>query len=104
METANHETRRTRVAPPRLGARDRGRLADAHDLIGDLAPSLGRYSPPTRVLEHGEELAVRVAETGSDLDLHAPRIRPAVGDPAGVGGAVDAPSGMRNSRDVRTYT
>jgi len=105
VATANHETRRIRLAPlPRLGAPDRGRLADAHDLVGDLAPSLGRYAPPIRALEHGEELAVRVTEAGSDLDLHAPRIRSAAGDPTGISAAVDVPNGMRDSRDVCTYT
>ena len=79
-------------------------VADAHHLVGDLAPSLGRYAPPARALEHGEELAVRVAEAGSDLDLHGPRIRPAAGDPTGISAAVDVPNGMRDSRDVRTNT
>jgi hypothetical protein len=105
VEVAHHEPRRVEVAPlPRLGDPALGHVADAHQFAGDLAPPPGRYAPPIRALEHGEELAVRVAETGSDLDLHGPRIRPAAGDPAGVGGGVDAPSGMRDSRDVCTYT
>ena len=46
------------------------------EFAGDLAPSPGRYAQPARALEHcEEELAVRVAEAGSDLDLHGPRIR-----------------------------
>ena len=104
MEVADHEPRRIGAPLPRLGDPALGRLADAHHLVGDLAPSPGRYALPARALEHGEELAVRVAEAGSDLDLHGPRIRPAAGDPTGIGGAVDAPSGMRDSRDVRTHT
>ena len=81
-----------------------GLVADAHHLVDDLTPSLDADALPIRAFEYGEELAVRVAEAGSDLDLHGPRIRPAAGDPAGIGAAVDAPSGMRDSRDVRTYT
>ena len=104
MEVADHEPRRIGAPLPRLGDPALGRLADAHHLVGDLTPSLGRYAPPARALEHGEELAVRVAEAGSDLDLHGPRIRPAAGDPTGIGAAVDVPNGMRDSRDVRTYT
>jgi hypothetical protein len=56
--------------------------------ISPLSP--GRYALPIRALEHGEELAVRVAEAGSDLDLHVPRIRPAAGDPGRIDVGVDA--------------
>jgi hypothetical protein len=63
MEIADHESRRIVVVPlPCLGDPDRGRAADTHNLARDLTPSLGRYAPPTRALEHGAELAVRVAE------------------------------------------
>jgi hypothetical protein len=92
VDVADDEPRRTGIAPlPCLGDPDRGRLADAHDLAGDLSPSPGRYALPIRVFEHGEELAVRVAEAGSDPDLHAPRERPAAGDPTGMGAAVERP-------------
>ena len=83
-EVADDQPRRTGIAPlPCLGDPDRGRPTDAHDLAGDFTPSPGRYASPTRALEHGEELAVRVADASSDLDLRGPRIRPAVGDPTG---------------------
>ena len=71
VEVADHEPRLIGAPLPRLGDPDVGGLADAQHLAGDLTPSLGRYTPPIRALEHGKELAVRVAETGSDLDLHA---------------------------------
>jgi hypothetical protein len=69
---------------PRLGDPVLGLVADAHHLVDDLTPSPGRYALPIRALEHREELAVRVAEAGSDLDLHVSRIRPAAGDPGGI--------------------
>jgi len=81
-----------------------GLVADAHDLVDDLAPSPGRYAPPARALEHGEELAARVAEAGSDLDLHVSRIRPAAGDPGGIDVGVDASEPYACSRDVGTTT
>ena len=81
-----------------------GLVADAHHLVDDLTPSLDADAPPIRAFEYSEDLAVRVTEAGSDLDLHAPRIRPAAGDPTGISAAVDVPNGMRDSRDVRTYT
>ena len=105
LPIADHEPRRAVVPPsPRLGVLALGLVADAHDLVDDLTPSLDADAPPIRAFEHGEELAVRVAEAGSDLDLHGPRIRPAAGDPTGISAAVDVPNGMRDSRDVRTYT
>ncbi len=89
MQVADHEPRLIGAPLPRLGDRDVGRLARAHHLARDLTPSLGRYPPPTRALEHGEELAVRVAEAGSDPDRHRPRIRPAAGASAEIGNGVD---------------
>jgi hypothetical protein len=68
--------RRSRPRPPRRRV----------PLTGDLTPSLGRYALPARALEHREELAIRIAEAGSDLDLHGLRIRPAAGNPTGIHG------------------
>ena len=105
MPIADHRPRRAVVPPyPRLGDPALGLVADAHHLVDDLTPSPGRYAPPARAFEYGEELAVRVAEAGSDLDLHVPRIRPAAGDPGGIAVGVDASEPMRDSRDVRTTT
>ena len=91
MPVADHEPRRAVVQPlPRLGDPVLGLVADAHHLVDDLTPSPGRYALPIRALEHGEDVAVRVAKAGSDLDLHVPRIRPAAGDPGGIDVGVDA--------------
>jgi hypothetical protein len=50
-------------------------VADPHHLVDDLTPSPVADAPPTRAFEYGEELAVRVTEAGSDLDLRGPRTR-----------------------------
>jgi hypothetical protein len=105
LPIADHEPRRAIVPPsPRLSVLALGLVADAHHLVDDLAPSLDADAPPIRAFEYREDLAVRVTEAGSDLDLHAPRIRPAAGDPTRISAAIDVPNGMRDSRDVRTYT
>jgi hypothetical protein len=52
----------------------------------------------------GRELTVRVAQAGSDLDLHGSRIRPLVGDSTEVGGAIDVKNGVRASREVNIHT
>jgi hypothetical protein len=105
LPIADHEPRRAVVPPsPRLGDPALGLVAHALHLVDDLTPSLDAYATPIRAFEYGEELAVRVTEPGSDLDLHRPRIRPAAGDPTGISAAVDVPNGMRDSRDVGTYT
>jgi hypothetical protein len=73
---ADHEPRRAIVsASPCLGVPVLGLVADARHLVDDLTPSLDADALPIRAFEYGEELAVRVAEAGSDLDLHGPRIR-----------------------------
>ena len=105
MPIADHEPRRAIVPPsPRLGDPVLGFVADAHHLVDDLTPSLDADAPPIRAFEYSEDLAVSVTKAGSDLDLHAPRIRPTAGDPTGIRGALDVQSGMRDSRDVRPYT
>ena len=104
-EVADDEPPRIGIAPlPCLGDPDRGGRADAQDLAGDLTPSLGRYALPIRALEHGEELAVRVAEAGSDLDLHAPRIRLGGGPTGLTRWARDGREPYPSSHDVRTST
>jgi hypothetical protein len=76
LPIADHEPRSAVVsASPRLGVPVLGLVADARHLADDLTPSLDADARPTRAFEYGEELAVRVTEAGSDLDLHGPRIR-----------------------------
>jgi hypothetical protein len=76
LPIANHEPR-SAVVPrsPSLGDPVLGLVADPHHLVDDLTPSLDADAPPIRAFEYGEELAVSVAEPGSDLDLDGTRIR-----------------------------